>query len=211
MYQNQVTKPIGLLYIDTKYQVMKSLYDTIQLMTPDLLNRIKIIDLKNVSPNQYPNLVTKYKQLPLLVTREIPEPIIGNDNIKKWIASTYSVGNGNQSSYEKKNHSSSSRENNQMMPQNNQKDMMYEGYSMTMFGGISSQYEAFDNNYTSTSNFENLNYNPQIDIRQEFMRQNTNSSANDKKEDLTKKMTYLENQRKNLNISSNNNSVVNIK
>jgi len=207
--QNQRTSNnlIGVLYLDTKYPLMKNLYDTMKLMTPELLEKIKILDLKNIPSNKYPNLVLKYKQLPLLIAKDMTEPLIGPENIKRWLAKSYSP---NSSSKSKSNDDYSNQ-----IKQEQNSNMMYEGFSANMFGYNSTQYSSFEtqNNNKVESNYELLNYDPKVDISMEFMKKtsSSNSSSNDKKDDLTKRMNILENQRKSLmNGNSQNNGVVSI-
>lgn len=199
----QQSKLLGILYLDSKYPLMRNLYETMSVMTPDLIERIKVMDLKNVNSKNYPALVIKHKQLPLLIVRDMNEPLIGPENIKRWLARTYSPSNQSQS-----------KEYSDNKPQlQNNTDSMYEGFSANMFGGNSTQYESFSpngNNYET--NFESLNHDTKMNMTMEFMKKNGNSSTNDKKDDLTQRMNLLENQRKALNNNNlQNNGVVNIR
>jgi hypothetical protein len=207
----QSQKVLGILYIDTKYPVMKSLNDTINLMTPELAKKLKIIDLKNLSVNQYPNLVIKYKQLPILMTRELSEPIIGQENIKKWMATSYS-GNSQQNSHQTMQNCNNY---NTTKPNISSSDNMYSGFSMNIFNGFSSQYESLNGNDMNDNfmdgTYENLNFDKKMNMTNEFLKQSNNSSTNDKKDDLTQRMNHLENQRKAINVNNQNNNVVNIK
>ena len=200
----QQSKLIGILYLDSKYPLMRNLYETMNVMTPDLIEKIKIMDLKNVNPKNYPALVIKHKQLPLLIVRDASEPLIGPENIKRWLARTYSPSNQSQS----KEYSD-----NRPVQNNSNSNSMYEGFSANMFGGNLTQYESLNpnaNNYET--NFELLNYDPKMNMTMEFMKKNGNSSTNDKKDDLTQRMNMLENQRKALNNNNlQNNGVVNIR
>lgn len=201
-YQQNQSKILGILYLDSKYPLMKNLYETMTVMTPELIEKIKIMDLKNVNPKNYPALVLKHKQLPMLIVRDAVEPLIGPENIKRWLARSYSPSNQSQSK--------EYTENKTQVQSNN--SSMYEGFSANIFGNNSIQYESFgpnSNNYES--NFELLNYDPKMNMTMEFMKKNNTSSTNDKKDDLTQRMNILENQRKALNNSNlQNNGVVNI-
>lgn len=196
---------VAVLFYKREMKIME-LIKTIQTMTPHLHKNMVYHDLTDKSFDNFPVIVKQLRQLPILVSKGINEPLVGVASIQKWLALHISQANQDKTTNEK------NTETNKDLPtifKKNKDDL--EGFLPGEMSGSISNYSYFNDNLNQSMecNFERL-----VGFRGNIEKATDSSgfseTKSNKNSDTVKRFDEMMNERKKLLESQNNGNVIHL-
>lgn len=211
MSQNFNMNIIGVLFYKNDANSTQMIR-TIKTMVPHVYPLIMYKDISQMSPSQYPNIVKQHQTLPILVVKQLNQPIVGFSNIKKWIANQMEKS---QDTRETRTQSGTTTPTSVSLKNSEE---LLDGFDPCEMGRMSSTYSYIDDKMSHNFSYENVEsfYSPNKKTPTTASKQTKNAmfiepsekyeSKSQKNDDISKKYDELVNDRNKIEIQCQNNT-----